>query len=44
VQHVFTNLGTNCSPPLGDLFLYSHEVKYIHGLLKKTQKDASPIV
>ena len=31
-------LGTNCAPLLADLFLYSYEVDFIQGLLKKNEK------
>jgi hypothetical protein len=31
-------MGTNCAPLLADLFLYSHEADFIHGLLKKNKK------
>jgi hypothetical protein len=31
-------LGTNCAPPLADLFLYSYKADFIPGLLKKNEK------
>jgi hypothetical protein len=31
-------MGTNCAPLLADLFLYSCEVDFIQGLLKKNEK------
>ena len=31
-------MGTNCAPLLADLFLYSFEVDFIQGLLKKNEK------
>ena len=31
-------MGTNCAPLLADLFLYSYEADFRHGLLKKTEK------
>jgi hypothetical protein len=31
-------MGTNCAPLLADLFLYSYEADFIHGLLKKNEK------
>jgi hypothetical protein len=31
-------MGTNCAPLLADLFLYSYEANFIHGLLKKNEK------
>ena len=31
-------IGTNCAPLLADLFLYSYEVDFIQGLLKKNEK------
>jgi hypothetical protein len=31
-------MGTNWAPLLADLFLYSYEAKFIHGLLKKNEK------
>ena len=37
-------MGTNCAPLLADLFLYSYEADFIQGLLKKKQKEASPIL
>jgi len=42
-QTVGIPMGTNCSPLLADLFLYSHEADFIQGLLKKNRKEASPI-
>jgi len=32
------HMGTRCAPLLADLFLYSHEVDFIQGLLKKKEK------
>jgi hypothetical protein len=32
-------LGTNCSPLLTDLLLYSYEADFIQGLLKKTKRS-----
>ncbi len=37
-QTVGTPMGTNYAPLLSDLFLYSHEADFIHGLLKKNEK------
>ena len=31
-------MGTNCVPLFADLFLYSYEPYFIHGLLKKNEK------
>jgi hypothetical protein len=31
-------MGTNCAPLLADLFLYSYEVDFIQGFLKKKEK------
>ena len=31
-------MGTNCAPPLADLFLYSYEANFIQGLLQKNEK------
>ena len=36
-QTVGIPIGTNCAPLLADLFLYSYEVNFIQGLLKKTK-------
>jgi hypothetical protein len=42
-EHVFQQtigipMGTICAPLLADLFLYSYEVYFIQGLLKKNEK------
>ena len=37
-QTVDIPTGTNCAPLLADLFLYSYEANFIHGLLKKNEK------
>ena len=37
-QTVDIPTGTNCVPLLADLFLYSYEANFIHGLLKKNEK------
>jgi hypothetical protein len=37
-QTVGIPMGTNCAPLLADLFLYSYEVDFIQGLLKKKEK------
>jgi len=37
-QTVGIRMGTNCAPLLADLFLYSYEADFIHGLLKKDEK------
>ena len=37
-------MGTKCSPILADLFLYSHDIDIILGLLKKSEKEASRIL
>ena len=37
-QTVGIPIGTNCAPPLADLFLYSHEAYFIQGLLKKSER------
>ena len=37
-QTVGIPMGTNCAPLLADLFLYSYEVDFIQGLLKKNEK------
>jgi hypothetical protein len=37
-QTVGIPIGTNCAPLLADLFLYSYEVDFIQGLLKKNEK------
>jgi hypothetical protein len=35
-------MGTNCTPLLADLFLYSYEVDFIQGFLKKNEKKLAP--
>jgi hypothetical protein len=37
-QTVGIPMGTNCAPLLADLFLYSYEADFIHGLLKENEK------
>ena len=37
-QRVGIPLGTNCAPILADLFLYSYQADFIHGLLQKNEK------
>ena len=37
-QTVGIPMGTNCAPLLADLFLYSYEVDFIQGLLRKNEK------
>ena len=37
-QTVGIPMGTNCAPLLADLFLYSYEVDFMQGLLKKNEK------
>jgi hypothetical protein len=37
-QTVGIPMGTNCAPLHDDLFLYSYEADFIHGLLKKNEK------
>ena len=37
-QTVGIPMGTNCAPLLADLFLYSYEVDFTQGLLKKNEK------
>ena len=37
-QTVAMPMGTNCAPPLVDLFLYSYEADCISGFLKKNEK------
>jgi hypothetical protein len=37
-QTVGIPMSTNCAPLLADLFLYSYEANFIHGLLKKNEK------
>ena len=37
-QTVGIPMGTNCSPLLADVFLYSYEAHFIQGLLKKNGK------
>jgi hypothetical protein len=37
-QTIGTPFGTSCTPLLADLFLYSYESDFIHGLLKKNDK------
>jgi hypothetical protein len=34
-------MGTNCAPLLVDLFFYSYEAYFIHGLLRKNEKKLS---
>ena len=41
-QTVGIPIGTKCAPLLADLFLYSYETNFIQGLLKKSEKKASP--
>ena len=36
-QTVGIPMGTNCAPPLADLFFYSYEADLIQGLLKKNE-------
>ena len=36
----FLSLGTNCAPLFADLFRFSYEEDFIHGLLKKKIKEA----
>ena len=38
-QTVGIPMGTSCAPLLADLFLYSYEADFIHGLLKKNKKN-----
>jgi hypothetical protein len=42
-QTVGIPMGTNCAPLLADLFLYSYEVDFIQGLLKKNEKKLAPL-
>jgi len=40
--HVFQytvdiRMGTNCAPPLTDLFIYTHKADLVQGLLKKNE-------
>ena len=37
-QTVGIPMGTNCAPLFADLFLYSYEAYFIHGLLRKNEK------
>ena len=37
-QTVDMHMGTNCAPLLVDVFVYSYEADFIHGLLKKSEK------
>ena len=37
-QTVSIHMGTSCGPLLADLFLYSYEVDFMHGLFKKNEK------
>ena len=37
-QTVGIPIGTNCAPLLADLFLYSYEADFLHGLLEKNEK------
>ena len=37
-QTVGIPMGTNCAPLFPDLFFYSYEADFIHGLLKKNEK------
>jgi hypothetical protein len=37
-QTVGIHMGAHCPPLLADLFLYSYETDFIHGLLKKNEK------
>jgi hypothetical protein len=37
-QTVSIHMGTSCGPLLADLFLYTYEVDFMHGLLKKSEK------
>ena len=44
-QTVGIFMGTNCASPFADLFLYTYEADFIHGLLmKKENKLAGPII
>ena len=38
-QTIGIQMGTNCAPLLGDLFLYSYESDFLDGLLKQKQKQ-----
>ena len=35
-------MGTNSAPLLADLFLYSNEADFMHGLFKKNKKKLAP--
>ena len=38
------HVGISCAPLLIDLFLYSYEADFIHGILKEKRKEANPIL
>ena len=45
--HVFHHtvsicMGTNCAPPLTDLFIYTQKADLVQGLLKKNEKKLDP--
>ena len=37
-QTVGISMGTNCASPFADLFFYTYEADFIHGLLKENEK------
>ena len=39
-QTIGIPMGTNCTPLLDDLFLYSYEAEFIQGLMKAGKKNA----
>jgi len=43
-QTIGIPMSTNCTPLLPDLFLYSYDVDFVQGLLKKKRKEATPIL
>ena len=37
-QTIYIPMGTNCVPPLANLFLHAYEVNFLQGLLKNKDR------